>query len=157
MENGGIPVVTRVGHSLIKEKMREVNAYFAGESSGHYFLRFDHGIYEAPMIMILRILEELSYSKKTFSELIRPYKKYYHSGEINSIVEQKEQKINEIAEIFNDAKRIDYLDGVTIEYDDFWFNVRPSNTEPLLRLNLEARTKEKMEEMRDKVIEIIKS
>ena len=125
IENGGRPVVTRVGHSLIKEKMREVNAYFAGESSGHFFLRFEDGCYEAPIVVILKILEELSESGKTFSELIKPYKRYFHSGEINSEIEDKEGKIRELAELFNDSKNINYLDGITIEYDDFWFNVRP--------------------------------
>jgi len=156
IENGGKPVITRVGHSLIKEKMREVNSYFAGESSGHYFLRFEDSYYEAPIVVILKILEELSESGRTLSNLINPYKRYFHSGEINSKIEDKEGKIAELAEIFKDAKNINYLDGVTIEYNDFWFNVRPSNTEPLLRLNIEASSKEKMEEMRDRILEIIR-
>ncbi|MBU2561073.1 MAG: phosphomannomutase/phosphoglucomutase [Nanoarchaeota archaeon] len=156
IENGGKPVVTRVGHSLIKEKMMEVGAYFGGESSGHFFLHTENGYYEVPMIVTLKILEELSASGKTFSELISPYKKYFHSGEINSEVEDKEGMMKNLAEMFKDANDISYLDGVTIEFDDFWFNVRPSNTEPLLRLNLEAKTREKMEEMRDKVLAIIR-
>lgn len=156
IENGGKPMVTRVGHSLIKEKMREVNSYFAGESSGHFFLRFEDSYYEAPIVVILKILEELSESGLTLSNIIDPYKKYFHSGEINSEVEDIDDKMKELIEIFQDSENISYLDGITIEYDDFWFNVRPSNTEPLLRLNLEANTKVKMEEMRDKILKIIR-
>jgi phosphomannomutase len=136
--------------------MIEVDAYFAGESSGHFFLRFDEGFYEAPIVVILKILEELSVSDKSFSDLINPYKKYFHSGEINSSVDDKEGVMNNLASIFSDADNINYLDGLTIEYDDFWFNVRPSNTEPLLRLNLEAKTEDKMIEMRDKILKIIR-
>jgi len=157
IENGGKPVITRVGHSLIKEKMIEVDAFFAGESSGHFFLRFDEGYYEAPIVVILKILRELSRSGKNFSDLIKPYKKYYHSGEINSSVKDKEGVMKKLAKTFSDANEINYLDGLTVEYNDFWFNVRASNTEPLLRLNLEAKTKDKMEEMRDKIIEIIRA
>jgi phosphomannomutase len=156
IENGGKPILTRVGHSLIKEKMREVQSYFAGESSGHYFLRFNDSYYEAPIVIILKILEELSESERSLSQLISPYNRYFHSGEINSTVDDKDGKIAKLTEIFKDAKNINYLDGVTIEYDDFWFNVRPSNTEPLLRLNLEATTKEKMKTMRDTVLKIIR-
>jgi len=156
IKNGGKPIITRVGHSLIKEKMIEVNAYFAGESSGHFFLRFDEGYYEAPIVVILKILGELSITGKSFSELIKPYKKYFHSGEINSKVEDKEIVIKKLADIFNDANEINYLDGLTVEYDDFWFNVRPSNTEFLLRLNLEAKSKDKMIKMRDNILKIIR-
>lgn len=154
---GGNPVITRVGHSLIKEKMREVDAYFAGESSGHFFLRFDHGVYEAPMVIIGKLLEELSKSDLSLSELVQPYNKYFHSGEVNSKVSNKEEKMKEIVSKNSDAIKIDYLDGITIEYDDYWFNIRPSNTEPLLRLNLEAISMELMEEKRDALIKIIRS
>jgi phosphomannomutase len=156
LENGGKPVITRVGHSLIKEKMIEVDAFFAGESSGHFFLRFDEGYYEAPIVVILKMLEELSKYNVRLSDLIKPYKKYFHSGEINSSVENKEEIMKKLALVFSDANEINYLDGLTVEYDDFWFNVRPSNTESLLRLNLEAKTRNKMIEMRDKVLSIIR-
>jgi phosphomannomutase len=157
LEHGGIPVVTRVGHSLIKEKMREVNAVFAGESSGHFFLKFNHGYYEAPLVIIGKILEELSEKKCSFSELVRPYKKYVHSGEINSTVENKEEIMKRVVDHSKNAKKIEYLDGISIEYEDYWFNIRPSNTESLLRLNLEATTKEIMEQKRDELIAIIRS
>jgi len=157
LKYGGKPVMTRVGHSLIKEKMREVNAYFAGESSGHFFLRFSHGYYEAPMVMIGKMLEELSKTKKTLSEMVKPYKKYFHSGEINSVVKDKNGTIKKIIAYCKDAKNIDYLDGISVEYDDYWFNVRPSNTESLLRLNLEAINQEIMEKKRDEIVQIIRS
>mgnify|MGYP006277992489 CR=1 FL=1 len=157
LKHGGKPVVTRVGHSLIKEKMREVGAVFAGESSGHYFFKFDHGYYEAPVIMIGKLLEELSTKQCSFSELVQPYKKYVHSGEINSTVDDKDETIKKVVAHCQDAKDIDYLDGVTITYDDYWFNIRPSNTEPLLRLNLEAKNKTLMEQKRDELLYLIRS
>ena len=156
VENGGKPVVTRVGHSLIKAQAIDENAIFAGESSGHFFLDIEYGFFEVPMIIVLKILEEISMENRNFSEIIRPLRKYQHSGEINSEVENKEAKMKELAERYKDAGNISWLDGVTIEFDDFWFNVRPSNTEPLLRLNLEAETKDIMEQKRDEVLKIIR-
>jgi phosphomannomutase len=156
VENGGVPIVTRVGHSLIKEKTIEEGAVFAGESSGHFFLNMgEEGCYEVPLIVTLKILAELSLSGLKFSEYIRPYKRYFHSGEINSRVENATEKIREIKEKYIDGQQND-LDGITIEYPEFWFNVRGSNTEPLLRLNLEAKTKELMEERREEVLDIIR-
>jgi len=153
---GGKPVVTRVGHSLIKAKMREVNAIFGGESSGHFFLKLEKGVYEVPVIVALKILEEISKANKKFSELIAPYKKYYHSGEINFSVSDKAAAIKRIEERFkNEAKEISYLDGITVELEEYWFNVRPSNTEPKLRLNLEAVSKEAMEKGVEEVSKII--
>jgi phosphomannomutase len=156
VENGGTPVVTRVGHSLIKEQSVREGAYFAGESSGHFFLNMEEGCYEIPMIVTLKILEELSQSGMTFSEYIKPYQKYFHSGEINSQVENIQEKIKELVAKYADGKQND-MDGISIEYPDWWFNVRPSNTEPVLRLNLEANTKELMKEKRDEVLGIIRS
>lgn len=155
LENGGTPIVTRVGHSLIKEQAIKENAIFAGESSGHFFLNMAEGCYEVPLIVTLKILEELSQYGGKFSDYILPYKKYSHSGEINSRVESIEEKIKEIKEKYQDGK-LDELDGITIEYPDYWFNVRASNTEPLLRLNLEARTKELMEVKRDEILNLIR-
>jgi phosphomannomutase len=156
VENGGIPIVTRVGHSLIKQKTIEEGAVFAGESSGHFFLNMgEEGCYEVPLIVTLKILAELSMSGQSFGEYIKPYKKYFHSGEINSRVENSAEKIKEIKERYKDGQQND-LDGITIEYPDFWFNVRGSNTEPLLRLNIEAKTKELMDEKRDEVLELIR-
>lgn len=155
LEAGGIPIVTKVGHSLIKEKMREEKAIFAGESSGHYFLKVNQGYYEVPMIAILKLLEILSESNQPLSEYIKPYQKYFHSGEINLKVEDKEKKILEIEKIFCQGK-INKLDGLTVEFDDWWFNLRPSNTEPYLRLNLEAKSKEIMEEKKNLLLFLLK-
>ncbi|MEM3374781.1 MAG: phosphomannomutase/phosphoglucomutase [Candidatus Woesearchaeota archaeon] len=153
-EYGGISGRCKVGHSLVKQQMKKENAIFAGELSGHYYLKEEHYA-EAPFFVILKILELMTKENKKLSELINPLKKYYQSGEINSEVKDKEAKMKELAEIFKDGK-INWLDGITIEYPDFWFNVRPSNTEPLLRLNLEANTKELMEKKRDLVLGIIR-
>ncbi|MBU0998336.1 phosphomannomutase/phosphoglucomutase [Patescibacteria group bacterium] len=155
-EVGGKAVVTKVGHSLIKEKMIELDAVFGGESSGHFFYKFDFGTFEAPTTLIRKFLVYISEQNKPLSEIIKPYKKYFHSGEINTEVEDKEGKMKEIAERYSNGK-ISYLDGVTIEYPDYWFIVRPSNTESLLRFIIESTSKEKMEEKRDEIINIIKS
>ncbi|MCK4553423.1 phosphomannomutase/phosphoglucomutase [Candidatus Parcubacteria bacterium] len=153
---GGIPVVTKVGHSLIKEQAIKENAYFAGESSGHFFLNMEIGCFEVPVIIILKLLQEFSESNKSVSEYIKPYQKYYHSGEINSQIKKNyEDVFKEIEKKYSEGK-INKLDGITVEYSDFWFNVRGSNTEPKLRLNLEAKTKEIMREKRDEVLEIIR-
>ncbi|MFH1412563.1 MAG: phosphomannomutase/phosphoglucomutase [bacterium] len=155
VENGGEPIVTMVGHTLIKLKVLEVGAYFAGESSGHFFLNMPDGCYEIPMIVALKILQELSESGMRFSHYIKDYQKYYHSGEINLNIDNAEEKIQMIKEKYSDAKLSD-MDGISAEYDDFWFNVRLSNTQPLLRLNLEAKTKEIMLQKRDELLELIK-
>ena len=156
VENQGIPVLTKVGHSLIKEKAIKENALLAVESSGHYILKMPHGVYEIPMIAILKILQELSQANISFSEYCKPYKKYFNTGELNFKVADKDAVIEKIKNHYKDAK-ITALDGISIEYNDFWFNLRPSNTEPLLRLNLEAATKEKLEEKKQEIIRLIKS
>lgn len=153
-ESGGKPSVTKVGHSLIKMQALKEGAAFSGESSGHFFFNTDMGLFEMPMIVTLKLLMELFIAGKSLSELVEPYKKYFHSGEINSKVKNAEEKMKELAERYNDAK-ISWLDGLTVEYDEFWFNVRPSNTEPLLRLNLEAVSNNIMNERRDEVLGII--
>ena len=155
-EAGGIPSVTRVGHSLIKEQMIKEGAPFGGESSGHYFFTAKFGVFEMPVVLVLKFLTWLSQQNKPLSEAIKPYQKYYHSGEINSVVDDPQAKIKELAEKYADAE-ISYLDGITVTYPDFWFNVRPSNTEPKLRLNLEAVSPELMAEKRDEVLKVIRS
>jgi phosphomannomutase len=155
-EAGGRPSVTRVGHSLIKEQAIQENAYFAGESSGHFFLNLEIGCFEMPMIMTLKLLERFSEIDTKISHYLNQFYKYFHSGEINSIVEDKDTVFTNLKEKYHDAE-INELDGVTITYKDFWFNVRGSNTEPKIRLNLEAVSKEIMEQKRDEVLEIINS
>ena len=153
-EHGGTPIVTRVGHSLIKEQTIKEGAYFAGESSGHFFLNMDIGCFEVPVIVMLKLLQEFSESGKSVSEYIKPYQKYFQSGEINNTVKDKEIIFQKIEELYSDGE-INKLDGITVEYPDFWFNVRGSNTEPKIRLNLEAKTPELMQIKRDEVLKII--
>lgn len=155
-EVGGKSSVTRVGHSLIKEQMIKENAVFGGESSGHYFYKYPFGTFEMPTALVTRFLKWLSEQNKSFSQAVKPYQRYFHSGEINSKVADPLGKVDEIKKKYADAKQSE-LDGITIEYPDFWFNVRPSNTEPLLRLNLEAVSKELMGQKRDEVLKLIKS
>lgn len=155
VENGGVPIVTKVGHSLIKAQAIKENAEFAGESSGHFFVKMEHGLFEMPMIITLKLLEEISNEDKKFSEILTPLRKYSHSGEINSKVKDKEYIMRKIEMKYADGK-INKLDGITIEYDDFWFNVRTSNTESLLRLNLEAKTEKIMKEKTKEILKVIR-
>lgn len=153
---GGKASVTRVGHSLIKEQMIKENAVFGGESSGHYFYQFPFGTFEAPVSLMMRFLIFLSQQNKPFSQIIKPLQRYHHSGEINSKVSDSKKKIKEIVKRYKDARQ-SMLDGITIEYPDYWFNVRASNTEPMLRLNLEAKTEKLMETKRDEILAFIRS
>lgn len=154
--SGGQPVVSRVGHSLIKEQALREGIYFAGESSGHFFLNMDLGCFEIPNIVILKLLEEFSASDKSVADYVRPYDCYFSSGEINSSVTDKIQVLEKIEEAYKNGK-INKLDGLSIEFEDFWFNVRGSNTEEKLRLNLEARSPELMEEKKNEILKIIRS
>jgi phosphomannomutase len=133
--------------------MREKNAVFGGELSGHYYFRANY-FADSAIIALIEILNILSSKNVPMSSLIEPLRKYCSTGEINFEVTDKDKKIEQIAEHFKDGK-IDFLDGVTIEYSDWWFNVRKSNTEPLLRLNLEGKTKAIMEQRKKQVIDII--
>lgn len=155
LANGGQPLVTRVGHSLIKEAVIDAGAYFAGESSGHFCLNMSEGCYEVPGIVTLKLLKELSVSGMALSEYVKPYKKYYSSGEINLQVAEADEKIRLIKEAFVDGK-INELDGLSVEYPDVWFNVRKSNTEPLLRISIEGVSREAMEKLREKLLHLIK-
>jgi len=150
---GGNPYRERVGHSHIKATMREKNAVFGGELSGHYYFRENY-FADSAIIALIEVLNILSSRRVPMSNLIAPLKRYSSTGEINFKVTDKDKKIKQIAEYFKDSK-FDYLDGVTIEYDDWWFNVRKSDTEPLLRLNLEGKTKAIMEQRKKQVIDII--
>jgi len=151
---GGRPKACPVGHSFFKERMKRFNALFAGELSGHFYYR-DTFNAESSILTMIIILNILSETGKTLSGLIKPFRKYFASGEINSDVKDKDGKIEELAKIYGDGK-VSRLDGLKVEFSDWWFNVRPSNTEPLLRLNLEAKTKEMMEKGRDEILKIIR-
>ncbi|AJF62081.1 Phosphomannomutase [archaeon GW2011_AR15] len=153
--SNGVPGRCMVGHSLVKAQMKREKAKFAGELSSHFYLEDEHYA-EAPFFVIIKVLEMMTEENKKLSELVAPLRKYFQSGEINSQVEDKERKMREIAERFSDAE-VTWLDGVTVEYGSWWFNVRPSNTEPYLRLNLEADTKKLMEKKREEILSIIRS
>jgi phosphomannomutase len=153
-ERGGTPVRTRVGHSLIKKVMAETGAVFGGEHSGHYYFR-DHYRADSGIIAALLVLERLSEGGVPMSALLAPYKRYHASGEINSEVDDQEARIARVAAAFEDGSQ-DRLDGLTVQYRDWWFNVRPSNTEPLLRLNVEARTPMLLEEKTEELLRLIR-
>lgn len=154
-EKGGVPVKCRVGHAFIKQQMREYNAIFAGEFSGHYYFRENYYT-ESSSAAAICIGNLVSQIGKPLSELVQPLRRYYASGEINSRVENPQAVIERLKNRYKDAK-FEELDGLTVEYKDWWFNVRCSNTEPLVRLNLEAITKELMEEKREEVLKIIRA
>jgi phosphomannomutase len=154
---GGTPYVNRVGHAFFKTRMRKEGSLFGGEVSGHYYFR-DFYCADSGTIPALLILELLSTQAKRMSELLEPYRaKYFISGEINSQVSDQQAKMDEIAAEHADARQ-ESLDGISISYEDWHFNVRPSNTEPLLRLCLESlRSREHMEQKRDEILALIRS
>lgn len=152
---GGIPLVSRIGHSFIKQKMRKEDIVFGGELSGHYYSK-NHYFCEAPILVLLKIIEKISQTKKPLSELIKPFKKYFHSGEINFKTEKKEEIIRELERRYKKG-RVTKLDGIRIDFQDWWFLVRPSNTEPVLRLVVEAKEKRLLKEKIREVKKIIHS
>jgi phosphomannomutase len=154
-ENGGTAMMSRVGHAFIKQQMRDNEAIFAGELSGHYYFR-DNYYTESSSMAALCVANIVSQSGKTLSELIAPIQRYVASGEINSKVADTQAVINELKNVYSDGQQIE-LDGVSVEYDDWWFNVRASNTEPLIRLNLEARSGDLMAAKRDELLDRIRS
>ena len=154
---GGTAKVNRVGHAFFKTRMRDTGAAFGGEVSGHYYFR-DFYCADSGTLPALLLLELLSVEGAKLSELLEPLRsKYFISGEINSEVEDQDGKMKEIAARYSDGE-ISELDGISVDYDDWHFNVRPSNTEPLLRLNLESvRSEEHMQEKRDELLGLIRS
>jgi phosphomannomutase len=155
---GGTALENRVGHAFIKARIRKEQAVFAGEVSGHYYFK-DFYWCDTGIVPALVLLELISKSGKQLSELLAPYReRYFISGEINSTVGDVPLKLQELKERYRDeAVRVSHLDGISFEFDDWHFNVRPSNTEPLLRLNLEALSQQKMEAKRDEVLALIHS
>jgi phosphomannomutase len=155
-ELGGQSYRTRVGHSFIKADMRRLNAIFGGEHSGHFYFR-DNWYADSGLIAFLIVLEQISVEDRPLSEIIKPLDRWVRSGEVNSTVSDAKSKLRAIEEHFGKhAKSVDNLDGLTVDYGNWWFNVRPSNTEPLLRLNIEAKTQALMEEKRDEVLAFIR-
>lgn len=153
--HGGNPQITKVGHSYIKADMNKYKAAFAGEHSGHYYFK-DNFNADSGLIAALVAIEVLSQSGKKLSDLVDQYSKYFESGEINSTVNDQQAKLDALAGAYADGEQ-SRLDGLTVNYPDWWFNVRPSNTEPLLRLNVEAATREQMEQRRDELLNLIRS
>jgi len=154
---GGVPLINRVGHAYIKHRMRKEDAAFAGEVSGHYYFR-DFSQADSGVVPFLMMLEVVSKAGRPLSELLRPFREtYFITGELNTPVADVALKLQELKEHFGAGGRVTHLDGLSVDFDDWHFNVRPSNTEPLLRLNLEARTREQMEAKRDEVLALIRS
>ncbi|MEI6726132.1 MAG: phosphomannomutase/phosphoglucomutase, partial [Actinomycetes bacterium] len=153
--NGGVPLLNRVGHAFFKQRMRREGALFGGEVSGHYYFRDNYNA-DSGFIPALLILELLSQKGATMAELLEPLRsKYFISGEINSTVDDAPAALARLEARFADGE-ITKLDGVSVDYPDWHFNVRSSNTEPLVRLNLGADSSELMEEKRDLVLGIIR-
>ena len=157
IENGGKPLRSRVGHSYIKAMMAQSGAIFGGEHSGHFYFA-DFWRADSGMLAALHAIAALGQSKKSLSELLKPYARYFASGEINSKVADSAAIMAEIKELYGAKPRVstDELDGLTVDGDTWWFNVRASNTEPLLRLNVEAKTQAQMEGLRDEVLAVIR-
>jgi phosphomannomutase len=150
-----VPIRTRVGHSFIKQVMAETGAIFGGEHSGHYYFRNNYRA-DSGLIAAVVAMGELSSAGKPLSDVLAPFRKYFDSGEINSRVDDPKAKVEQIAEALVDGRQ-DRLDGLTVEYPDWWFNVRPSNTEPLLRLNVEATTAELLARKTAMMLDLIRS
>jgi phosphomannomutase len=155
---GGVPLVNRVGHAFIKHRMREEDAGFGGEVSGHYYFR-DFSQADSGVVPFLLMLELISKKGKKLSEILRPFReRYFITGELNTPVEDVEQTLQELKGRFGNDGRVIELDGISVEAEDWHMNVRPSNTEPLLRLNLESLvSRAHMEERRDEVLALIRA
>ncbi len=150
---GGVSEMCRVGHSFVKARMREVGAIFAGELSGHMYFRFsDTLIADDGTAALVALLDVLGSEGRPLSELVAPLRRYAVSGEINRRVGDIEGLLRAIESEYGDAPEVSHLDGLLVRYPDWWFNLRPSNTEPVVRLNLEARTREDMEARRDALL-----
>ncbi len=158
IQSGGTPVIAPVGHSLIKEVMLAEDAVFGGESSGHFFYKLPYGTFEAPIVLVKRFLEYMSAQDKTLSEIIAPSRLYANSGEINTRLESREQGesvLEKIKQAYAGGKQ-HFIDGLSIEFSDFWFSVRLSNTEPLIRLIVESPDQATMEKKRDEILALIR-
>jgi phosphomannomutase len=154
---GGVPLMNRVGHSYIKQRMREEDAVFGGEVSAHYYFR-DFSQADSGVVPFLLMLELVSRRGQRLSEILAPFRaRYFITGELNTPVKDVALKLQELKERFGPEGKVSHLDGISIDAPDWHLNVRPSNTEPLLRLNLEARSEELMERKRDEVLAVIRS
>ena len=156
-ENGGTALRSRVGHSYIKAMMAESGAIFGGEHSGHFYFK-DFWRADSGALAALHAIAALGTSKGSLSKLLKPYQRYFSSGEINSKVKDAQKSMDIIEEKYAqlDSVTVDHLDGLTVNGDSWWFNLRPSNTEPLLRLNVEAKTLARMEKIKDEVLATVR-
>jgi phosphomannomutase len=153
---GGVPLINRVGHAYIKHRMRRDDAAFGGEVSGHYYFR-DFSQADSGVIPFLLMLELVSKRGRKLSEVLAPFRsQYFITGELNTPVSDVALKLQELKERYAPEGTVSHLDGISVDADDWHFNVRPSNTEPLLRLNLEARSQSRMEQKRDEVLALIR-
>jgi len=152
-EHGGKPIRDRVGHSFMKATLRKEKGIFGGELAGHYYFR-DTYYADNALLAVFEVLNLLRETGKTMSELIAPLQRYAKSEEINFEVEDKAGKIAELGKRYADGE-IDHLDGITVQYPDWWFNVRPSNTEPYLRLVAEASTPEQLTAKLDELMKLL--
>jgi phosphomannomutase len=157
-EHGGTPLRSRVGHSFIKAEMARTNAVFGGEHSAHYYFR-DFWNADTGMLAAMHVLAALGEQDRPLSKLVAQYSRYAASGEINSTVDDQQAKLAEVERALSgdQGAEIDHLDGLTVRWPDgAWINLRPSNTEPLLRLNVEAATTERMAELRDRTLALVR-
>jgi phosphomannomutase len=154
---GGTPLINRVGHAFIKHRMREEGAVFGGEVSGHYYFR-EFSQADSGVVPFLLMLELISRRGERLSQILRPYRdRYFITGELNTPVPDVALKLGELEDRFGPQGEVSHLDGISVNAGEWHFNVRPSNTEPLLRLNLEARSQELMEQKRDEVLDVIRA
>ena len=154
---GGVPLINRVGHAYIKHRMREEGAVFGGEVSGHYYFR-DFSQADSGVVPFLLMLELVSRRGQKLSEILQQFReRYFITGELNTPVPDVAAKLQELEQRFGPQGEVSHLDGISVNGEDWHFNVRPSNTEPLLRLNLEARSEELMEQKRDEVLRVIRA
>jgi phosphomannomutase len=153
-EMGGKPIKSRVGHSFVKQVMADTGAVFGGEHSAHYYFRENYRA-DSGIIAAVMVLEQLAKTGKSLSELRRPYERYAQSGEINTRVDDPDAVIERVAAAYADGMQ-DRLDGLTVDMGDWWFNLRPSNTEPLLRLNLEALDRASCDAHTQEVLQLVR-
>ena len=147
--------MSRVGHAFIKQQMRETDALFAGELSGHYYFK-DNFYTESSALVAILVANLVSQTGRPLSELVKPIKRYFASGEINSEVHDTKAVLQKLRTKYAGQGKVIELDGFSVEFPDWWFNVRSSNTEPLIRLNLEAKTQAQMAQKRDEILALIR-
>ena len=153
-EAGGVAIRTRVGHSFIKADMARTGAIFGGEHSGHYYFR-DNYRADSGMIAALTVLEEMATQGSSLSEMRGSLERYSDSGEVNSKVQNTAAVLKFVENAYQGRAEVDHLDGLTLDFGDWWFNLRPSNTEPLLRLNLEAATDDEVSRRSHEVLAVV--